>query len=333
MLKYTPHQFCFLSLLISGMFLLSCRKEYVSMPYNNIEQFIITDTEGNELKASVTGNSIILYWPPFQPVPGHIKPVISISEGAKINPASGAEVPFDENTVYTVTAQDGSTKTYQLKTAINQPAPVFEIVGSDFLTLGSTINLSGQYFIPDTTQTRLYMVNSANTDIPVSLKDADKLWSNRILVKIPLDGRLDTGYYQVKVVSGRNTTVKGPYHIGQPLALDIDDTYSFNEAGQTIKKGAEISFTYSMPAAAGKYFYGKFIRADIIITGDPSNGIYPAAVTSQDQTLLKFRLPADIPSGNIASVTLYTGEDAASPGGTFMYTWQQNSGTPTIITE
>ena len=284
--------------------LVSCKKEYTKTAYKDIEAFTITDSAGNKLKGSVVGDSIRVYWPPFQKVPANITPQISLSSGAGISPASGASVPFKNGTAYTVTAQDGSKKTYFLIPMINQPAPVFEVMNSESLTI-HYLSLQGQYFIADTLQTKLYLINTSNKEIPISLKNPSSFNSLSISVTLPMDGSIDTGYYKVKLISGVNTIVKGPYNFGRPEYTSSLFTCSFIQAGKTLKAGDEISFNYAISKLAQKYYPGKIGNVQLLVR--PVNGaedgsedvFYDIPLTSLDQSAVHYKLPADISNGKI----------------------------------
>src|SRR5690606_12490916 len=103
--------------------LLGCTKKQPDYPYTDLLQFSVQDAAGQPLKGVVENNEIILYWPPHQMVPDSITANITIAERASISPASGTKVPFDAQTVFTVTAQDGSQQSYRLKPVIIQPTP------------------------------------------------------------------------------------------------------------------------------------------------------------------------------------------------------------------
>jgi hypothetical protein len=293
---------------VASFFLLSlasCKKEYAKTAYKDIETFTVTDSVGNQLKGSVIGDSVRIYWPPFQSVPASIKPQIILSSGASINPASGADVAFKKGTVYTVTAQDGSKKIYYLIPMINQPAPLLDPPVNGAFTI-PYLSLQGQYFIPDTNQTKLYLVNSSNKSIPISLKNATSFNSLGITVNLPVDGSIDTGYYKIKLVSGLNTIVKGPYHFAPPEFLSSLISCTFNEAGKTLKAGDEISFNYAVSKLAEKYYPGKISNLQLLIR--PVNGAedgsedlyYEITLAGQDQHIVHYKLPIDISSGKIS---------------------------------
>lgn len=59
-----------------------------------------------------------------------------MAAGSSIHPASKEQVPFSENTVYTVTAEDGTTQAYTLKLILNIPVPTVSL----FKTTNPTVS-------------------------------------------------------------------------------------------------------------------------------------------------------------------------------------------------
>ncbi|HEX8019847.1 hypothetical protein [Mucilaginibacter sp.] len=329
----------YLSFIVSVFMLLgSCKKEYVKTAYNNVEEFTIADSAGNKLKASIVGDSIRLYWPPFQTVPTNVAPQISVSSGASISPASGISVAFKKGISYTVTAQDGSKKTYFLVPMINQPAPVFSINESSINQAGYLF-LKGQYFIPDTSQTKLFLVNTAGKQISLSLKNALSFNSLAITIKLPNNLSIDTGNYKLKLINGSNTVVKGPFHIGPADFSSFLLSASFNQAGKTLKIGDEISISYVISELGKKYYPGTFGNLQLMVR--PVNGssegyddvYYDIPLSGQDgQTLLKYKLPADVVPGSI--ILMMPNYEIASSGEIgYPYYWDGTTEPLTAITK
>ncbi|MFW0717625.1 hypothetical protein [Pedobacter sp. N23S346] len=326
------HRYPIKSLLLCGictlLFFVSCKKEYLSTPYNDIESFIIKDALGNNISASFVGDSILVYYPPFQDILKTVKPEIAVSAGASINPASGQEINLKTGEKYQVTAQDGSIRNYVLKLAVNQPVPLIDRVSIG--RLGTDLAISGNYFIPDSNQTQLFLIDENKKDHRINLVTASRLWSNSIRVLLPLEGMIDTGTYDVKLVSGFNTVIKGPYYVGKPAPANAKGIYQFDQVGQQIKVGAQISFTYSLQAPFSKYYYGNYSRLVITMVND-GNNVYYAPITEQTNTSLKFTLPANIKTGSIGSISIQSKGDKINVAGIPMYTWSRTSATTTTI--
>lgn len=121
-------------LFLSALFF-SCDTEYIdkvnTIPgdviqvpgYTHIESFTVKDAENNSVSAAITEENIIITWSVNTSLPETIKPEIILGTEATISPASGAEVPFKDGTVYTVTSKAGTTKTYTLKIDFRQQEP------------------------------------------------------------------------------------------------------------------------------------------------------------------------------------------------------------------
>ncbi|MEJ5053863.1 hypothetical protein [Sphingobacterium sp. MYb382] len=113
----------------SSLFFLSCQKtnyEQLKRPYTDVLSFkIASEYKGiDSLNAVISGDSISIYWDPATPLPASITPHIQVAAGATVLPASGQSVPFNNKTVFTVTAENGTTKTYRLAPQTNHPVPV-----------------------------------------------------------------------------------------------------------------------------------------------------------------------------------------------------------------
>ncbi|MFH7000646.1 hypothetical protein [Flavobacterium bizetiae] len=135
-------------LFLSTLFF-SCDTEYVDkindipgdvikVPgYTQIESFTFKDTENNAVNAAITEENILFTWSNYMAIPETIKPEIVLGTEATISPASGAEVPFKDGTVYTVTSKAGTTKKYTIKIDIRQKEPKSWTYNSgDFLNKG-----------------------------------------------------------------------------------------------------------------------------------------------------------------------------------------------------
>lgn len=265
----------------------SCKKEYTKMPYNDIEKFTITDNTGAVLKAAIQDNKIIIYYPPFQTVPDSIKPQITVSTGATVSPASGARQLFRSGLKYTVTAEDGSTKTYELQSAINQP-PITFITGNT--TLGALLGLSGEYFIPDTTNTKIYLIGSDKKETRIPGKLLTKLTASSISASLPASLGVDTGQYNVKLVSGQRTAVQGPITLAPAF-----QKFSFPNI-TTIKRGEEYSVTDTSGYAMIIKRYGPNINRGLKLYIN-NNTYVPVTLTKLTGDVCSFRIPADCPLG------------------------------------
>ena len=284
-----------LSLLVAVFVISSCKKEYVKYPYNDIERFTVKDANGAEIKASIEGSDIIVYYPPFQVVPDFISPTIAVSDRAVVEPASGAQVAFKAGVTFKVKAQDGSVKTYTLKPAINQPSPVFEVSDS---RLGDIIGLSGEYMIPDTSRSKLYIIDKNNKEIQLPGSSFTEFTASHLVANLPTS--IDTGSYRVKLKTGSLIQIKGPIHLGPPaLVIGIPETVN------TVKRGGTLTITSDDGSL--KYYKQVFIKATISIDIFTEKPVTIISITDKE---IKLQIPTDFPLIKIESIYLYDKNDS-----------------------
>jgi hypothetical protein len=271
----------------------SCKKEYVKYPYNNIERFTIKDATGADLKASIENNNIIVYYPPFQTIPDFINPQIVISDGAVIEPASGAKVAFKTGTVFKVKAQDGRVKTYTLKQYLSAPAPTFELPGIAQHP-GVEFVLTGEFMNPDTNVSKFYLVNQANKEIQIPGSTFSKFTASALVTIIPTN--IDTGIYHVKLKTGNQVLLKGPLKIDPPfLFLSTPDGVT------TVKRGTELTLTTSNNSL--KYYKDGIGTQATIYTGSQPSSVI-VNVTSVTATEVKLAIPSNFPLATIYFLTI-----------------------------
>ena len=277
----------------------SCRKEYTDFPYNNIESFTVKDASGKDLQGAIINDQIIVYWPPYQEVPQTIIPEISLAERATIEPASGSQVPFKDGTTFTVRAQDGSIRRYKLMPVINQPPAK---VSFSFWPeiVGGSLSASGEYLIPDTSVTELYLINA-------STQKSTRIWGRDFysfsfsglgIQNIPLN--IDTGFYNIKLVNGAQTVTQGPFHLGVPFLSNSEISYL--DMGKTLKPGEELRVRLANNGLTSKYYSNK-VNNLIVTFSDFSELVIP--VGSQTATEAKFMIPADCPEGTIIAARIW----------------------------
>jgi len=202
-----------LQILTLAVLLFSCKKEYEDAPYNSIERFSVTDvTTGTSYRAVIKDDTLLVYWAQFANMPDSISPEIIVAEHATVTPASGTKVAFAETTTYKVTAQNGTTRNYVLKPLSNQPPPTYEIFTPDVYP-GDLLVIGGEYFIPDTTHTKLYLINSS-AQIQIPGANISLLTNAEIDATVPND--IPSGTYDLKLVTGKRTLIKGPVQVLTP---------------------------------------------------------------------------------------------------------------------
>lgn len=292
----------------------SCKKEEAAFPYNNIERFSIQAPDGSTLKASISGNEIIVYWPPLVNMPDSVTPQIEVSERAKVHPASGTKLPFKDGVSFTVSAENGTAKIYILRAGSNQPMPVFEVASPDFLRIGNSIDLVGEYFIKDTAKTKVFLINNksgAQTQLPgISFTT---FYSARISAPLPFT--IDTGSCNVKLISGVRTVTQGPYKIDKPFLTVV----SITDAGLNRKPGETSLITYGGDAA--KYYHDLLGNSKAVLTVQSVNGneFVTVNLTKSENGQLYFVIPDKAP-GKIIHLSV---QDVA---GNILFVWESQPG-------
>lgn len=275
--------------------IISCKKEYPAYPYHNISSFYMQDANGDTLQAAIQDDQLIIYWPPFQEVPDSVTPVIQVSERAVVQPASGIAVAFNNNTSYTVKAQDGSTMVYHLKTVINQPPVDFTINAANSNEAGQplyyadnglyqTIDLISQFFIPDTSQTAVYLVSATGVTAQLSVLP-QSLSSLYISAAVP--DVVPAGMYKVKVVSGYRSFTN-------EQTVEVINVPVPAFTALSVKKGQSFTIT------------GKLLNAVSAISGRNANGRCNFIIQSANEHQITLQVPADAPLGALTGALTIT---------------------------
>lgn len=270
----------------------ACKTEYPDLPYAEIETFTIEDAHGQPLRAVIKDAEIIIYWTPLEEEPETIRPVITLSEGATISPASGEAVPYSAATAYTVTAQDGSKKTYTLRPEGGQPIPYLHIPSTE-IYINSTFSILGDYFVPDAERTKVYIIANGQEH---ELTEFRQLTNSVIQPFIPLSTPLDTGYYELKVVTGRYTlTAPERMHLNAPnLAALLDKT----RLPSTLTPGQVLSLYFTEEQAL-KFYENADFTAQMFYYSDNSAVEFDPNVKFVNAAEIQITIPAGINTGSV----------------------------------
>lgn len=275
----------------------SCKKEYQDFPYNEIEKFSIKDALGAELKATIHSTDIIIYWPPFQEQPDSIQPQISVSDRAVVTPLSNVKIPMKEGFSYEVKAQDGSTKTFTLKIANNQPLPYFEHAGT--YALDYILSVSGDYFIPDAAKTSIFLIDKNKKETQLNI---NSITNSTIQAKVPMVLSHDTSHYQIKITTGKRTLTKGPVYIDRPALGFVN--LSLPADLLTIKRGQTLIFSHTETPGTIKYYNLTNAYAAVAITNRVSRNV-PIQITD---TEIRLTIPQDFPLGKTYGLVVFNVE-------------------------
>ena len=237
-----------------------------------VEEFS-TDTV---LEAAIKEDSLIIYWPSsIKSAPANISPTIVVHKGAIVTPASGETVPFETGTSFTVTAEDEHEKTYFLKVVFYQPEPYYnsgsgavrffdrndihyiEVI-NDIEALGiyNDIRLDGDFFLTDTTKTRLVLTNLESNEQRV-FPVLSRTTATQAFFRIPED--FERGYYSSvfetgeKAIEEDSIWIKHPDPIiNWPGSLTVEQGEEFTVTGSFIEDIESVQFFTSSSEGEAK---------------------------------------------------------------------------------
>ena len=112
-------------LFMGGFIITSCEKEDELSANKEILSFIFEASKNAELESNVIGTisgTDIIAEVPFGTSINALIPSIETSNKAELGPAGGVSTDFTNPVIYTVTAEDGSTKTFTVTVPV-APAP------------------------------------------------------------------------------------------------------------------------------------------------------------------------------------------------------------------
>ncbi len=300
-LKKQIHILQFLAIFMLAITCWSCKTEYPSLPYNDIESFSIQDADGKTLSASIVDDQIILYWPPLVNQPESITPTIKVSDLATITPASGTAIQLqsDKPITYTVRAQDGSSKNYTLVFQYNQPlvqAKMNLLEGKYYLSHPKNEDLvvRGENILPDENQTKGYLVDKDGKETLLSFSQPP----TSFIAQFNTPGDLKPGIYHIKLISGRYTVLTDAFEILLPQIYSLITLDSY-----TVKKGENLV----MPIKSTE-IYELFFKTDFdhFIAIDNLNNSYKITNATFDVTkkIVTLPIPTTIQGNQIKTLKL-----------------------------
>jgi uncharacterized protein (TIGR03437 family) len=250
--------------LVGVTVVIGCKKDYKDAPYpfHEIVSFKIGTGVNDTLKAAITGDSVVVYWSGFKTVPDSVTPVITVSENARVFPASGQKVALKTGTTFTVMAQDSSKTTYKMYLKVYQDEPVMSTVKTAF-NLATAWTLNGfDNLIPDTGVTRLYIVDAKGKEIKIPLTSMNV--STLVTQLLPVN-LVDTGYYKLKLVNNIYTKYSGDSAIkvfAQPEII------SFSPVKGTPGEVVTITGKHFSTTSGGNTVLFNGLAASIVTTGN-----------------------------------------------------------------
>ena len=288
--------------------LLACTKtkqESIKRPYNTIERFSMHGYgELDSISAVIKGDTILIYWNPEATPPQKIQPSIDIAPAASITPASGAEVAFNQNTTYTVTAEDGTVRQYILKPVFNKAIPrLLEITAPFQWTWEGNFDLTvnGLYLFTNGGVSGIKVYAQRLRDgYEFNLPLNDNLTtSTQINLKLPrLTADLDSGLHRIWLQVGDIPSNYLDVWMSQPWIDKIVTSVRLKEAGHPVYLGDTLTVVFNHTLANNELFNKYFKKENILLNNlgcfkTFNQYINDAPIVSFNNAELKFVLSAD----------------------------------------
>ncbi|RPD42482.1 hypothetical protein [Chitinophaga barathri] len=211
---------------------------------NRIITYSIVNVQGDPISGAVNDrdSSITIYIPFYRQLVV-LEPEITVPEGATVTPVSGTLIEDlldvfrnGRDIKYTVTAKDGSKRTYTLRIVVQQPDLVLDELSTATDIAEFTIDtrlaydaihikLTGSGFMEENELMKMVLVDETGRELsPIGLSTTNVGNIHLIIGSItkftdpqePVLQELKTGLYKIKVYSyGKNATTKFPVKINK----------------------------------------------------------------------------------------------------------------------
>lgn len=291
--------------ILAGNTFTACKKEIEK--YDNTEIFLFeyTDANGETLQAPVYGDTIYVYWPPMQDLPEIITPAITVHQSATIVPASGHSLKLNDNNGYTITAENGSVKKYNVKLIINQPYPFISQLqnintanGNRFWVNNKNLTFVGDNFLFDGMETKVWAKNESGVKLPVTIVSNT---GARLIVSAPANGK-----YKLIIELGiRQVEYFYDVEVIEPFA-----TPAFNfTTGGSVKRGETITLSGILLNKMTKVSFGDYFGANI-----------PLEIVSATENSITLKVPVDAAIGTWNLLKFeYSGDQYYNAGATSFF--------------
>lgn len=198
-----------------------------------------------------------------------LTPRVTVSEGATVTPASGAQVNLNSEQVYTVTAQNGSEQRWTVRAIKDSSSP--KTIGG--YTRTSTMIVLGFDEAMDTStlgNAASYTVKPLNSSLssPKVLK-VEKECASSSIVYLTLDRPLASNEaYQVIVANARSAKGMALRPDATDIYMQMDDTEG-PVLGTVRAAGNKLTLTYDEPVVASYTAVMSFMRVELNGSNDP----------------------------------------------------------------
>ncbi|MDG0808462.1 M4 family metallopeptidase [Cohnella rhizosphaerae] len=198
-----------------------------------------------------------------------LTPRVTVSEGATVTPASGAQVNLNSEQVYTVSAQNGSKQRWTVRAIKDSSSP--KAIGG--YTRSSTMIVLGFDEAMDTStlgNAASYTVKPLNSSLssPKVLK-VEKECASSSIVYLTLDRPLASNEaYQIIVANARSAKGMALRPDAADIYVQMDDTEG-PVLGTARAAGNKLTLTYDEPVVASYTAVMSFMRVELNGSDDP----------------------------------------------------------------
>jgi len=290
----------------------SCKKEDALRPYADIINFTVTSPDGEPIKAAIDGDSIVIYWPIGRELPETLTPIINVSGGATISPASGEEISLAEVVQYTVKAETGDTKIYRLHIPNNKPKPYIRNFGGlniqgdkQFVFKDWVMSFRGDYYDASEGGTAVFYVGTEGNEIPAEVQYISELGANIVA------GTLGS-FSGIKIESNGYTLF---YETAFEVVGNPFSTLANPKEPTTAKPGDELTFLGTNMDKVDKFEIGNYL----------TNTQWELDIVATTAETITVKLPSDIPAGEYnVIVAYYPAGEYNDAGNTASYLQEHN---------
>lgn len=291
----------YLFLLIGIGSLGSCSKEYETAPtpYNEITSFKIGYYNGQDtIEGIIDGSIIHIVWPGSTewPIPEAVNPEITVSKNASISPASGTSILLEDGVTYTVTAQDGTAKTYTIKLTNGALLPSFVDETIINVQVGGKYNINMFNTAGDGSDS-LFLVNDNNEEFKILHTSQVSVGGINFIADQPDGSGIPVGEYYVKVINKYNIPVKSNTKMVSVTA-DAPTPYLYYNHTEAIEVKPGETFTVPIRHFSAEYI----INRQQLFYLDSNTG-YIASIllnfigANDDFSEVTFQVPEGTPTG------------------------------------
>jgi hypothetical protein len=261
------------------VFVFGCEKQEALPVKVAILEFALEDVRVLNSSLDSVGRTISLVVP-YQTELKRRRPIIRISEGATVVPASGIAQDFTKPVLYTLIGSDGKRSVYKVIVESEiQPNPVIRMLEKDTLEAGFSLLITGHHFGDFPLDVSTELLDRQGASHPVSNQYLD---STRLRLSLPLG--LEPGAYAIKVYVKNQSVVSA-----SRLQVTYPAPQLMTLPRRNLRQGDTLLLT-------GEYVESSRYHFSIVLSGAAK--IEPLPVIGESHGQLALRMPNEVPTGS-----------------------------------